>query len=285
MSTPGREWKPQRIRELEQHLTERDVMVLRDLERFRLLMSDQIQRLHFGVEPLGSHATKLAAVRATNRTLLRIEKLGVIVRLSRRIGGVRYGSGATIWQLAPAGERFLRALRGDPDRRTFSQPGAAFISHTLAVADTATEVVEQARLGHYEVLELETEPHCWRTFQASAGTLTLKPDLLLVTADARTETHSFVEVDRGTEHLPAVRRKCHVYQRYYRDGSEERLRGLFPAVIWVVPDEARAQALRQGIAADHSLDADLFTVVASGNALGVLAPYEPTITNPRKEEL
>ncbi len=285
MSGPSASWKPQRIRELEQHLTERDVMVLRDMERFRLLTSDQIQRLHFGVDPFGSHATKLAAVRATNRVMLRIEKLGVIARLSRRIGGPHHGSGATIWQLAAAGERFLRALRGDPDRRSFSQPGASFVSHTLAVADRATTVIEQARLGTYEVLELETEPRCWRTFQASTGAVTLKPDLLIVTADARTETHSFVEVDRGTEHLPAIRRKCHLYQRYYRDGSEERSRGLFPAVVWIVPDGPRARALRDGIAADATIDADLFTAVTTNDSLAALAPYESTITNPRKEEL
>ena len=287
MSAPSKGWKPRQIRQLEQHLTPRDVALLHDLERFRLLRSDHIQRLHFGVAPLGSHATQLAATRATNRVLTRIEALSVIHRLGRRIGGPQYGSSATTWQLAPAGERFLRALRGDPDRRKFSEPGSAFVSHTLAIADTAVEVIERARLGRYEVLELQTEPWCWRTFQTGSGALTLKPDLLLVTADDETETHSFIEVDRGTEHLPAIRRKCDLYQRYYRDGSEERTRGLFPAVVWVVPGQPRAAAIRQAIAADTTVDPDLFTVVTTDAALTALAPYEPTSTttdSPRKEE-
>ena len=287
MSTASRAWKPRQIRQLEQHLTERDVAVLHDLERFRLLRSDHLQRLHFGVHPLGPHATQLAATRATNRVLTRIEQLGVIHRLSRRIGGPQYGSSATTWQLAPAGERFLRALRGDPDRRKFTEPSTAFVSHTLAIANTAVEVIEQARHGHYEVLEVQTEPWCWRTFQAGSGTLTLKPDLLLVTADEETETHSFVEADRGTEHLPAIRRKCDIYQRYYRDGSEERTRGLFPAVLWVVPDEPRATAIRAAIENDTALDGDLFTVVTTDAALAALAPYEPaptTTDSPRKED-
>ncbi|MFT4259480.1 replication-relaxation family protein [Microbacterium sp.] len=271
-------WKPRRIRELEQHLTERDQAILHDLERFRLLRSDHLQRLHFGVAPFGDHVSLLAGIRATNRVLTRIEKLGVIARVSRRIGGPSHGSGATIWQLAPAGERFLRALRGDPDRRKFEAPGAAFISHTLAIADVAVEAIEQAQLGHYEVLDIETEPWSWRTFQTGAGTTTLRPDLLLVTADATTETHSFAEVDRGTEHLPAIRRKCDLYQRYYRDGSEERTRGVFPAVVWVVPDEPRATAIRTAIEADTTLDTDLFTVVTTGAALAALAPYEPSTT-------
>lgn len=287
MSAPHRVWKPRQIRQLEQHLTQRDVALLHDLERFRLLRSDHLQRLHFGVAPLGGHATQLAATRATNRVLSRIEQLGVIQRLGRRIGGPQYGSSATTWQLAPAGERFLRALRGDPDRRKFAEPGTAFVSHTLAIADTAVEVIERGRLGHYEVLEVQTEPWCWRTFQTGAGATTLRPDLLLVTADDDTETHSFIEVDRGTEHLPAIRRKCDIYQRYYRDGSEERARGLFPAVVWVVPDEPRATAIRTAIENDTTLDTDLFSVVTADAALAALAPYQPTSTTtdpPRKED-
>lgn len=287
MTNTPKAWKPSRIRELEQHLTERDVQILRDLERFRLLTSGQLQRLRFAVSPSGNHATLLAAVRATNRVLTRIERLGVIVRVARRIGGPHHGSSATIWQLAPAGERFLRALRGDPDRRKFQTPGAAFISHTLAVADVAVTVLEPSHPGEYEVLELETEPACWRSFQSGGVALTLKPDLLLVTADAETETHCYVEVDLGTEHLPAIRRKCDLYQRAYRDGSEERARGLFPLVVWIVPDEKRAAALTSGIAADASLDPDLFTVVTTEQALVALAPYGPTPTttdSPRKEE-
>lgn len=279
-------WKPSRIRELEQHLTERDVALLHDLERFRLLRSSQLQRLHFGVTPFGKHATELAAVRATNRVLARLERLSVIDRVGRRIGGPHHGSSTTIWQLAPAGERFLRALGGGPDRRKFGTPGAVFISHTLAVADAAITVLEHTRAGRYEVLELETEPDFWRSFQAGGSALMLKPDLLIVTADAQTETHTFVEVDLGTEHLPAIRRKCDLYQRAYRDGSEERTRGLFPAVVWIVPDDKRAASLHAGIAADKTLDPDLFTVVTTQETLSTLAPYEPTTTNhfPRKED-
>lgn len=285
MSDTPTTWRPQRVRELELHLTDRDVRILHDLETFRLLTSDQIQRLHFGIGLRGRHETLVGAVRAANRVLTRIERLGVVERLPRRIGGPRHGSSSSVWQLAPAGERFLRALRGDPDRRKFGSPGALFISHTIAIADIAVTLAERARDGGYAVLEIETEPTCWRSFQSHGGVLTLKPDLLLVTADPATETHSFCEIDLGTEHLPAIRRKCAIYQRYYRDGAEERIRGLFPAVVWIAPDEARATALRKGIAADGTLDPDLFTVVTTRDAPHVLAPYEPPTTDsPRKEE-
>lgn len=37
--------------DLEEHLTERDVRILEDLERFRLLTTRQLQRLHFRRHP------------------------------------------------------------------------------------------------------------------------------------------------------------------------------------------------------------------------------------------
>lgn len=274
-------WSPHGIRSLELHLTERDVSVLEDLERFRLLTTRHVQRLHFGVAPYGHHVTLGAGTRATTRVLLRLQERGVITRLTRRIGGLQHGSAAGIWQLAAAGERFLRARRADPDRRRFDQPGAAFISHTLAVADVAVALIEGARLGGYELLELQTEPSCWRKFSGSGATvLTLKPDLFVVTADAETETHSFVEVDRGTEHLPAVLRKCETYQRYARSGAEERTRGLFPAVVWLTTNDLRVGNMRRAIAESRTLDDDLFVITTADAHFEELAPY-PTPTHPK----
>lgn len=49
--------------DLEEHLTERDVRILEDLERFRLLTTRQLQRLHFPAAPLGPHVTASGATR------------------------------------------------------------------------------------------------------------------------------------------------------------------------------------------------------------------------------
>ncbi|PPG15131.1 hypothetical protein C5D36_10250 [Rathayibacter sp. AY1C6] len=95
--------------QLESHLTDRDVRVLEDLERFRLLTTRQLQRLHFPAKPLGPHTSTSAATRGTTRVLTRLEALGAITRLARRIGGIKHGSALTIWQLGPHGGRFLRS--------------------------------------------------------------------------------------------------------------------------------------------------------------------------------
>ncbi|WP_232331492.1 replication-relaxation family protein [Agromyces laixinhei] len=262
--------------DLEEHLTERDVRVLEDLERFRLLTTRQLQRLHFPAEPLGPHVTVSGATRGTTRVLNRLETRGAITRLARRIGGIKHGSAVTIWQLGPAGDRYLRARRGEPRRRRYDEPGLTFVAHTLAVADIAVSLLEQAHADRFELLELELEPASWRSFNGSgASVITLKPDLLVVTADARTETHSFIEVDRATEHLPAVLRKCQTYQRHQRTGIEQQTRDLYPAVVWIVPGIDRAQKIREAIAADRGLDPGLLTIITGEQTLATLAPYGP----------
>ena len=65
-------------------------------------------------------------------------------------------------------------------------------------ADIAVTLREHAGAHRFELLQLEPEPSCWRTFTGPGGQVaTLKPDLLAVTADPTIETHSFIEVDLG----------------------------------------------------------------------------------------
>lgn len=269
----------QRIDALEQHLTERDFAILSDLEQFRLLTTRHLQRLHFPAAPLGSHVTVSGATRGTTRVLTRLEGHGVITRLVRRVGGIKHGSAVTIWQLGAAGDRLLRARRGDPIRRRYDEPGHTFAAHMLAVAEVGVTLKERSHAEQFELLELTTEPSCWRTFSGTGtSVLTLKPDLYAVTADATTETHSFIEVDQATEHLPAVLRKCHTYQRYERSGTEQRQRELFPAVVWITPTQTRADQIRSAINGDESLDTELFWVATTETMLRHLAPYAPTTT-------
>lgn len=266
---------PQHTRDLGFHLTERDTRILEDLERFRLLTTRQIQRLHLPAKPYGDHATVSAATRGTTRILTRLEGLKAVARLERRIGGHEHGSALTIWQLGYSGERYLRLRRGGTARTQYLEPSRAFTSHMLAIADVAVALREQAGAGRFDLLALDAEPTCWRTFTTGSGTTTLKPDLFVVTADATTETHSFVEVDLSTEHVPVVLRKCRTYQRYCRTGEEHAQRGLFPAVVWIVPTSKRARQLHDAIHAARDLDPSLFWITTADQALTHLAPYAP----------
>jgi hypothetical protein len=206
----------------------------------------------------------------------RLEEHGFIARLERRIGGVKHGSAATVWQLAATGERYLRARRGDPNRRRFVEPSSLFLDHTLDIADLAIRLREEARAGRTELLRLETEPDCWRDFtNANGGTSTVKPDLAVVTADSETEMWAYVEVDRGTESIPRILAKSRLYQQYAATGIEQREHGIFPAVIWVASDPLRAERIARAIAAEPGLDPDLFYIISNERALELLAPTTP----------
>ncbi len=275
-------WTPYKTEMLLQLLTDRDLALLQDIEQLRLLSTRQIQRLHFGI----GHATISAATRGTVRVLGRLEGRGFLVRLERRIGGIKHGSSGNVWQLSATGERLLRALRGDGARRRFVEPGAPFTNHTLEVADLAVRLREATRDRRLDLLELDTEPECWREFTAShGGPLWLKPDLYVVTANAAVEEHAFVEVDRGTEHMPAILRKCAIYQRYFQTGNEQHRHGIFPAIVWVVPNEQRSTKLRASIRDDPTLTDTLFRVTSAQNAVVMLTPRDEQPVTERRNHL
>ncbi len=71
----------------------------------------------------------------------------------------------------------------------------------------------------------------------------LKPDAYLVTAAGEFEDHRFIEIDRATESTSTIARKAQVYERYLATGIEQDRLGIFPSVLWVVPDERRRSRL------------------------------------------
>jgi Replication-relaxation len=259
---------------LRDRLTDRDIALLRDVDRFRLLTTRQIQRLHFD----HAHPTPLASARSCNRTLARLRDLSVLRALQRRIGGARSGSAGFVWYIGPAGDRVLQALSaGAPKgRRNYREPSRHFTEHTLAVADLAIQAIEAGRRGEFEVLDLRTEPGSWQQSLSRFGiTQTLKPDLLLVTASGEYEHHWFVEADLDSEHLPVIMRQCAAYESFRATGRYQAQNGLFPAVLWVTPAPARAAAIRAAVAATAALDPALFRACAAGEYLAVVTGRAP----------
>ena len=254
------------------HLSERDVAILESLRAHRLLKTDQIRRLHFAF----GHATVAAASGATMRVLTRLETHGLATRLGRTIGGVRAGSSGITWQLGSTGERLLRTMHGQTQRRRYVEPSPAFTAHTLAVAELAVTLYELRDRRAVELIRLETEPSCWRSFVGPHGSLDwLKPDLLAVTASGDYEDHWFLEADLATEHPPVVVRKAKVYQRYAATGAHQARHGLFPAVAWVVPDTARQGAIQAALRADPVIQPALFRVVTTDQFSQLITGDQP----------
>ncbi|WP_433194318.1 replication-relaxation family protein [Nocardia sp. CA-107356] len=243
--------------ELREQLSDRDIAILADIERFRLLTTAQIRRLHFAT----GHDTIGAATRACTRVLDRLREHGLISTLARRIGGVRRGSASLTWQLASGGERLLRQLYERPYRRRYREPSYEFTDHTIAVAELGVQLLETDRRGTLELVELAVEGPAYRSFLGPHGAKeTLKPDLYAITATADFESHWLIEADRAREHGPHLLRKLGAYHRYFKTGRYQAEHGLFPSVLWVVPDDARTNQLSKLITSAEPMPPDLFQI-------------------------
>ncbi len=252
--------------QLREQLSERDVAILTDIERFRLLKTPQIRRLHF----TAGHDTISAATRACTRVLTRLRGHDLISPLERRIGGVRQGSASLTWQLASTGERFLRHLYKRQYRRRYREPSHEFADHTLTVAELGVQLSEADRHGTIELIELAIEGPAYRSFIGSHGAKeTLKPDLYAITATADFEHHWQIEADRGREHGPHLLRKLNAYHRYFKSGRYQAEHGLFPSVLWVVPDDGRAHQLSRLIT-DEALPPNLFQICTFGEFIDLV---------------
>lgn len=246
-------------------VTERDVEILLSVSAHRLLLSSHIFQLHFW-----NHASAVSGIRACNRVLNRLREHRLLRRLDRPVGGHGGGSQSYVWAIDVAGDRLLRSLDPEGRRRQRSfEPSGAFLAHTLAIADRRVEIEQAARSGAYELLAVACEPATWRQFNASGATLWLKPDLEVTTAQDDYEYDWFLEVDLGTESGTALIRKCRTYVAYYKTGREQRVRGAFPRVIWLMPTQGRVDLLERLLRAENAPDG-LFTIATMDRLAGLL---------------
>lgn len=244
--------------EVSSRLGERDWQILGTVRGFRFLTTRHLARQHF-------HLADPHAVipRNANSALQRLRDLGLLVNLERRIGGVRAGSGGHVWQLTDLANRLLVEHLGEESgpRLRPAEPSTTFLDHTLAIAEVVITLQNTDRAG-VEITQLQLEPACWRTYLGSAGeTRTLKPDLASVIQAGGFTDFYFWEVDRATEAPNRVIRKCLQYQQYRATGVEQRLHDLFPAVVWVVPNQRRLEQLTRRLSDEAEIDQRLFTVI------------------------
>jgi hypothetical protein len=235
---------------LARSLSQRDRAVLATVQAHRFLTTRQLERFHFA-----DHEQPATAARICRRVLRRLHERRVLEHLERRIGGVRAGSASYVWRVGLLGDRLLRLDAADQPRARRKEPSLRWLEHCLMVADTHLMLRDLAASGRIELLKVETEPRCWRPIDGSS---VLKPDLFAVTASGEFEDFWFLEIDRATESLPALLKKCAAYERYRETGREQRAHGVFPLVVWLVPDATRAGQLARAIAASRTLDPGLY---------------------------
>lgn len=262
------------LADLNESLADRDVEIVRDVAELRLMTARQIEAIHFSGE---THESPAASSRAARRVLQRLTRDRLLIRLERRVGGVRAGSGSFIYALGPVGHR---ALAREEPRPRYREPTVAFIDHTLAITQLVVDLIQTARTADkgksaFEILEYQPEPRCWRQFTSNLGPTVLRPDLFVSLGVQEFDHRWFVEVDRGTEHMPAIIRKCRAYESYYAGGIEQAEHGVFPRVCWLVPTSKRADKLRSAIKADRQLTNQLFVVTTPDDVLTALIGGQP----------
>ena len=111
-------------------LSGRDLAIVGQVADVRLMTARQIEVIHFAPT---DHENAAAAARACRRTLERLNRERLLIRLERRIGGARAGSASFIYALGPLGHPVLALSthhRGEPSEYTHAVTrtrGAAWV--------------------------------------------------------------------------------------------------------------------------------------------------------------
>ena len=246
-----------RLQALDQRLSDRDRALVQAVARLRFMSAGQLERLFF--EGIPEPVTR---ARRARRQLARLVELELLWRLERRVGGVRAGSTGYVYGATAEARRLDAWLRGESLSRAQAahEPGASFVAHGLACSELFVQLTEADRAGALELLEHQAEPDCWRRFLgAMGGHQHLRADAFVSIGVGEWEQLAFAEVDRGREGSAALARKLEVYVAYWRSGTEQHQRGVFPKVVWLVMSDRRVRLLRREIA---RLPADAQTIFA-----------------------
>jgi Replication-relaxation len=184
-----------------------------------------------------------AKARAGRRMLKRLSDWRVLDPLPGRArGGVRGGSATLIYAVGIAGRKLLD--RRGLQLRRLGAPSARRTDHTLACTEVVVELDLADARGDLDLIEVEQEPQSHRSFLGAWGSrLRVKPDLFVRVGIGALEDRGFIEVDLATEHQATLLAKAERYLAHYRSGSEQRDHGVYPRVVWSVPDARRAAQL------------------------------------------
>jgi hypothetical protein len=234
-----------RLDQIERDLLDLDRDVLLFVQSLRLVSGSQLRRRFWPGDE--------SAARAARRALARLVTWRVLDRIDGRRGGVRAGSEGFVYVVGAAGHRLLSRI-GFAGKRA-GAPGERYVAHTLAIAETVVGLHEAQATGALDLIEVQTEPTCWRPFLGLMGArVVLKPDLFLRLGAGRVdEDRWFVEIDLATEAVGTIAAKLKRYGQHFRSGEEQRREGVYPRVIWATPDMRRAGVLNDAL---DRLDAD-----------------------------
>ena len=230
------------LQQIADRLSEQDWQALGFVAASRLASGKQLVR---GVW-MADRETHPSEARIARRAIKRLGDRRVIDPLpGRTVGGLHGGSETIVYGVGAAGVRLL-AIRGQHQSR-LGTPGARYVAHTLAATGLVVDLRTAAARGALDVIEVQQEPRCWRSFLVGMGArLSCKPDLFVRVAapGGSYESHWMIEVDMATEASATIRAKARRHLDLFRSGNEP----VHPRVLWAAPDERRAEQITSTLA-------------------------------------
>lgn len=236
-------------------LTPRDLAVLEDVWRFRLLTTSQI-------EILRAADSKEANRFISRLTLTRRLKLLFHHRYLRRIARpLAQGSREPIYVLDGEGARALSRLHGDLHGEVSARPPSrlpapAALDHLLSIGQMRLSLQVAQIRSDYALLEwLAGEKARFRVLLEEAGhrkqAVSIVPDGCALVRLNGLRHHAFVEMDRGTEPQRTLAAKGKAYLAYWESGGFARdfnvPVGLGFRVLFVAPTPKRAQTILKAV--------------------------------------
>lgn len=259
---------PERLHLISRSLSPLDWQLLSFIHDSRLASGAQLIRAFWQTQDATSNAA-----RRGRRALKRLTDQRVLATLPRQVSGMR-GHAGLVYHAGRAGVRLL-AARGITGPRV-EMPGTLHLAHTLATTELALLLVEANAAGTLELIAPpQQEPGCWRSYPTLfASERTLKPDLFVRVAagpDGDQEDRWFIEVDLGSESARTIARKASLYGEHYRSGREQHEHGVYPRVLWLTPDQQRAEQIEHALSRQPADTRRLFTVACFADAVKLLA--------------
>ena len=210
------------------------------------------------------YASSASALRQTQRHLANLAQQRLLTSLERRVGGWQGGSAVTIWAATTRGQRLVATGEGDevPRRQRPREVSTTFLDHLLAITEVRTSIEEAVRQEADTEATVALEPECWRTALSPSGQVqVLRPDLAVTITSPAYEDRYLIEVDRATENPGRVIATCWRYQEHQAASSQASDGGVFPLVVWLVPNDRRRHRLERAIAHSTGLLRELFRVI------------------------
>jgi hypothetical protein len=265
-----------RLTALQRDLRPTDWALLQDTARLNLASGDQLRRLHYQDNATGQRMARLDLRHLVDRDLL--------TRIGRQVGGRRAGSKGYVYGLSVAGKRLV-GPKTDRPREPWT-PTSNSLRHVLAVSELYVQLREMEDHSRFTLERFDAEPRCWRTFSGPGGSRsTLKPDAYALTVTTDYIDSWFIELDRATESVSRIKDKAKAYGRYWQSGREQEREGVFPAVLFVVPDNNRQVQLVNALTRQPADQWRLFRVVTADAAAQAIVEGELLSEHDRREEV